>query len=449
VDSFVAAGIQCTDATPGDCDDAQCNGLGACDQLFGIEAATFICRADNLGGCDVAETCDGFVGGACPLDVGLGAGVLCRAAVGECDVAETCDATTAPCPADALAPAGTTCSDGTFCNGLETCDGAGTCLTSTDPCAPLICDEASDICVAPMHVAGLEVFYAGRFGTCAGGLDAGLVCSDDNACRDAVCDLSSPSPDLSRHFLAGAAPLLCVGGGNEGLACVNDADCTVCVGGINAGLPCTGAADCSGGACPAGICASSKLENITNYMLGITGIRVSFDTVVSFATTADAAFTFEWTSPTGTIFSPVTDAATAITVTQTITGGATVVDIVLADNHVRQRWLKVSIDATQVTALGVELDGELLGNPVVLPSGNGTPGGDAVFYLGNTPGDVTADRKNTLTDIGRIRLQVNPALRVTVENIYDVDKSVKIQLADVGLARLDLNPAFALPLISP
>jgi hypothetical protein len=201
--------------------------------------------------------------------------------------------------------------------------------------------------------------------------------------------------------------------------------------------------------CPSGTCATATTANIINYNRGITGIRVSFDTVASFATTAGAAFTFEWTSPIGTIFSPVTDAATAITVTQTITGGVTVVDILLTDNHVRQRWLKVMIDATQVTASGVELDGELFGNPVVMPSGDATPGGDAVFYLGSAPGDVTGDRKNTLTDIGQTRLQVNPAFSVPIDNVYDADKSGKVELRDVGLARLDLNPAFALPLISP
>jgi hypothetical protein len=64
-------------------------------------------------------------------------------------------------------------------------------------------------------------------------------------------------------------------------------------------------------------------------------------------------------------------------------------------------------------------------------------------------GDVTGDRKDTLTDVGQIRLRVNPALVVPIENIYDIDKSGKIQLTDVGLARLSVNPAFALPLITP
>lgn len=381
-----------------------------------------------------------------------------------------------------------TCDDGVFCNGLETFDGL-VCQPGTDPCAPLTCDEGSDTCFAPVHVDALELFYAGRFGTCAGGLDDGLSCSAANACRDdpgdpfdnPFCDLSVPQPDPSRYFLAAGALLFCIGGGNDGLACTENLDCAACVGSINEGQPCVDSGVCSGGACVHGACTSASLGNINNYARGITGIRVFFDDIVDFATTADAAFTYYWsdppvciggtnnglicnpapTNPTidpciqggGTcdpnIFSPVTDAGTAITVTPSDVGGVTVVDIVLADNHVRQRWLEVTVDSTQVSVGGVELDGELSGNPITFPSGDGTSGGDAVFYVGNMPGDVSGDRKARLQDVGVVRMQVNPALRVAIDNLYDVDKSVKVQLGDAGLVRLDVNPAFALPLISP
>ena len=139
----------------------------------------------------------------------------------------------------------------------------------------------------------------------------------------------------------------------------------------------------------------------------------------------------------------------SVTVTDAAVGGVTLVDIVLVDDHVRQRWLKVTIDATQVTSAGVELDGELIGNPAIFPSGEGTPGGDAVFLMGNMPGDVGADRRTTLTDIGEIRLQVNPVFTVPIDNVCDVDKSGRVQLTDVGLARLSVNPVLSLPLISP
>jgi len=296
-----------------------------------------------------------------------------------------------------------TCDDGVFCNGLETFDGL-TCQPGTDPCAPLACDEVNDTCFAPVHVDGLELFYAGKFLNQA---------------------------DTSKAFLAPGS--------------------------------------------------TATLGNVTNYTFGITGIRVFFDTLVDFATTAEAAFTFYWSDPPvcvgGTnngqicnpepsnpsidpcilgggvcnpnVFSPVTDAGTAISVTPSDVGGVTVVDIVLANDHVRQRWLEVTIDASQVTTTGVELDGEFVGNPVTFPSGDGTPGGDAVFYVGNMPGEVSGDRKTRLQDVGLVRLQVNPALLVPIDNVYDLDKSGKVQLTDAGLARLDVNPAFALPLISP
>ena len=434
------------------CDPAElCDGvLGSCP-ADALELAGTVCRT-SVGLCDLDETCDG-VSAACTVDAVEPAATLCRASTGPCDVEETCDGVSGTCPTDTLEPVDTPCSDGDFCNGLETCDGLGDCRASTDPCAPLLCDEVNDVCLAPVHVAGLEVFYAGRFRFCAGGDRDGLVCVDDAGCTgtpptpDGTC--GAPQPDPSRSFLASGAGLFCVGGGSDGLGCIDDAGCAVCVDGINDGLPCSDAGDCPGGSCPRGTCASSKLDNITNYARGITGIRVLFDNIVDFAATPDAAFTFEWTDPTGTTFWPVTDAATAITVTATVPVDVTVVEIVLDDDHIRQRWLKVIIDSTQITSSGVELDGELVGNPVVLPSGDGTSGGDATFFVGSMPGDVSGDRKTRLFDVGQIRLEVNPAYPVPIENIYDVDKSGKVRLWDVGLTRVDLNPAFALPLISP
>ena len=134
-----------------------------------------------------------------------------------------------------------------------------------------------------------------------------------------------------------------------------------------------------------------------------------------------------------------------------VSGQMTNWTIALADNHVRARWLKVTIDSTQVTASGVELDGEMSGNPVVLPSGDGTAGGDAVFYLGNMPGDVDGNRKTELTDPYLIRncTCFNPFIFVPITEAYDMDKDVKVRLSDVGAARADVNPFFKLPLISP
>ena len=130
-------------------------------------------------------------------------------------------------------------------------------------------------------------------------------------------------------------------------------------------------------------------------------------------------------------------------------GGGTTVTIIITDDHVRKRWLKVTIDAAQFTGNGVALDGEMSGNPVALPSGDGTPAGDAVFYVGNQPGDVDDDEKTVLADVGLIRGAANPFLSVPISNVFDVDKSGKVVLLDVGEARLDANPFFKLPTITP
>jgi hypothetical protein len=151
----------------------------------------------------------------------------------------------------------------------------------------------------------------------------------------------------------------------------------------------------------------------------------------------------------GTTFSGVTDAATEISVTDAVQGGVTVVTIVLTDNHVRRRWLKVAIDASQVLTSGVMLDGELSGNPAILPSGDTVPGGNAVFFTGNLPSDVDANNETVLMDVGLVRLQANPFDPVPITNVYDVDKDGYVLVTDAGVARADVNPLFVLPSISP
>ena len=95
------------------------------------------------------------------------------------------------------------------------------------------------------------------------------------------------------------------------------------------------------------------------------------------------------------------------------------------------------------------MDGELSGNPVSFPSGNGAPGGDAVFYVGNLAGDSSGDQRTLIGDAGDIRLQVNPFLQVPITNVYDIDKDGKVLVTDAGAARVDVNPFYVLPLISP
>ena len=376
----------CTNA-PDDliCDNTLfCDGAEFCDALLGCQLGTDPCDDgitctvdtcddaldtctqtpdDNLCSngifCDGAEICDAVQDCLFGFDP-CGDGVTCT--IDTCDdVLDTCTNT----PDDAF------CSNGIFCDGAETCDPALDCQLSSDPCSPLLCDEANSLCFAPIHITNIEAFYAGRY-------------------------LDNPDPGL----------LVLTSG------------------------------------------STAALENTTNYIHGITGIRITFDNIVVFTATPDAAFSYEWTTGIGTTFAPVTDPATNISVFHDTGSGVSVIDIVLADDYARSRWLKVTIDSAQVLVDGVQLDGELLGNPVQLPSGEGSPGGNAIFYIGNMAGDVTGDLKASLTDAGQTRLQLNPALLVPITNVFDVDKDGKVQLTDAGLVRLAVNPAFTLPLIT-
>ncbi len=291
-------------------------------------------------------------------------------------------------------PSNALCNDNVFCNGVETCNPTLGCQPGTFPCGALQCDEPSDTCLSPIHIAALEVFYAGKFRICFGGTNPGVICTSSANCTGGgIC---REEVDPSTQFLA------------------------------------TG---------------TSTAANLTGYMNGVTGIRVTFDQIVSFSSTPASAFSFQWTTGAGTTFSAMSSPATAATVTTSVENGRTIAVVVLTDNHVRRRWLQVTIDATQVTVGGVQLDGELVGNPAVMPSGNGSPGGNAVFYLGNVSGDVDDDRSTRLSDVGLIRncSCFNPFVRVPITNAQDVDKDGRVVLTDVGLARVDVNPFFTLP----
>ncbi len=372
------------------------------------------------------------------------------------------------------------CDDGLFCNGQETIVGGvcqpGTppdCSALTDQCNVGVCNETLDTCEAQPTNEGLACDDGDLCTTgdvCTAGVCAGTAV-DCSALTDA-CNVGTCNPATG---ICEAVPA------NEGLSCDDGIFCNgteTCSAGtcVSSGDPCAPLfCDETTRTCTAPIHitalevfyagrfadaadptkfflatgATATLDNVTNYTHGITGIRVTFDNVVTFATTPIDALTFEWTTGTGTTFSAVTGVATAVTATAQTVGGVTVLDIVIADDHVRRRWLKVTLDATQVTVNGVMLDGELAGNPVTLPSGDGTPGGNAVFYLGNVSGDVNADRKTLLQDVGLIRAAVNPFVTVPITDINDVNKDGKVLLSDVGEARLDVNPFFVLPLITP
>jgi len=175
--------------------------------------------------------------------------------------------------------------------------------------------------------------------------------------------------------------------------------------------------------------------NVTNYLHGVTGIRVTFDTVVTFSVDAAAAFSYETTPEQSTdkTFTPFAP-PTAPVYTVDNGSGKTVVTITFADGEIKNRWLKTIVDASQVSANGMDLDGELP-SPLTLPSGDGTAGGNAEFIIGHRFGDVDGNYRCLLNDAVLVRNQVSGTVVVGISNAYEVDKNERVLLNDAILAR--------------
>ncbi len=196
--------------------------------------------------------------------------------------------------------------------------------------------------------------------------------------------------------------------------------------------------------------ATATIDNIGYYIRGITGIRITFDELVDFQTLDPRdAFSFEWTAVNGTTFTPVTNATTTISVTSAAVGGVTVATVVINDDHVMKRWLKTTIDATQVSTAGVFLDGELTGNPILMPSGDTAPGGNAVFFLANMAGDSDGTGVTDLNDVSVVRVNSNQFIGVPIDDVFDVDKSGVVNLNDVSVTRAAANQFEGVPLFTP
>lgn len=193
----------------------------------------------------------------------------------------------------------------------------------------------------------------------------------------------------------------------------------------------------------------ATVDNVSYFVHGITGVRVTFSNVVDFTTLSPKdAINLAWTDLNGTTFSPVTDASVVMSTVETIVNNNSVVSMTLPNNSVQKRWLKITIDDTQISYNGLLLDGELSNNPITFPSGDGQPGGAAIVYSGNMPGDSDRNLLTTLDDVGAIRLQVNPFLSVDMTNSFDVDKDGIVTLDDVSATRLSVNPFIGIPLIA-
>jgi hypothetical protein len=130
--------------------------------------------------------------------------------------------------------------------------------------------------------------------------------------------------------------------------------------------------------------------------LGVQSIRVTFSAEVTF----DAAAVLVQT----VTFSGCHETVTGTPTPATLTGsGTSVMTLTFAPGSVVDTWVKVTLkgDGTLRETSGQALDGEskagsgcsyLYDAALDLPTGDGAPGGDAVFYVGSLRGDFTADR---------------------------------------------------------
>ncbi|MFH0900437.1 MAG: hypothetical protein V2A73_07390, partial [Pseudomonadota bacterium] len=202
-----APGAACTDSTPGDCNDAHCDGAGACKQTWTVEEAGYVCARASLP-CDEDDVCNGVAGGACPVSF-KPKDTVCRAALDdECDLPEACSGTTADCPTErGHLPVGTPCSDPKpgDCNDAQ-CDGTGICNPAQAAEAKdYVCARSSDL---PCDVDDVCTGFAGA---CPSRLALA-----DSVCRealDAICDApetcDGSTPDCPAERGHAAADIAC------------------------------------------------------------------------------------------------------------------------------------------------------------------------------------------------------------------------------------------------
>lgn len=152
---FCVDGFCCNNACAGGCETcAAANGAPA-NGTCGARTAGAVCRISD-GGCDAVETCDGTQT-QCPADGVQPNTFVCRPAVADCDVAETCAGTKA-CPADAIADAGTVCSNsGLPCALPAACTGASTaCPVAGVRPADFLCRAKSGDCDVEEKCDGVQ-----------------------------------------------------------------------------------------------------------------------------------------------------------------------------------------------------------------------------------------------------------------------------------------------------
>ena len=205
--NHITAGTQCTDTsagTGGDCNDAQCNGSGTCDQTFGKENSGTICGSQATTGCTQPDTCgpnDGICnpnhrpnGFSC---TGNGTGVL------DCSTADTCDgggtclnndlAANTPCPSGS--PTDNECTDPDICDGSGGCNlqnlAAGTSCTDTTPPPNGDCNDAR--CTGTGTAFCDQAYTTETNGTACGD-QSDTECTNPNTCLTGTCQENHEAP---------------------------------------------------------------------------------------------------------------------------------------------------------------------------------------------------------------------------------------------------------------
>lgn len=185
---------------------------------------------------------------------------------------------------------------------------------------------------------------------------------------------------------------------------------------------------------------------------GVTAIEITFDAPVLFSS-ADV------------VVQTVTVNAGAETVTgaiapDSITGsGTAVMSIALADGSALNTWVKVVLNGSTITdTSGNLLDGDapvggsgwgyLHDAAVDLPSGDGTPGGSAVFYVASQVGDIDGDADVDLADLA---ILANNWMMYPMNDPYaDLNGTFNVTLTDLGILASQWGQSLGtLPVTSP
>ncbi|KNC47443.1 disintegrin [Thecamonas trahens ATCC 50062] len=168
--SIVEAGEQCDPPSQACC-------TSACQ----FRPSSYTCRS-AVGVCDVAETCTGSSAG-CPANAVATAGTTCRASTGPCDVAETCNGVSTSCPANGFRPSSYTCRAS-----AGVCDVAETCTGSSASCPANGFRSNSVVCRASTGVCDVAETCTGSSASCP----ANSFRSSSYVCRAStgVCDVA-------------------------------------------------------------------------------------------------------------------------------------------------------------------------------------------------------------------------------------------------------------------